>query len=46
MIQQCKSSSAGKEFIADISKLNSKGDQTRQVTLNLLSVVVLCSEMG
>jgi len=40
MIPDCKLSSAGKEFITDISKLNSNGDQTRQVTLNLLCMVV------
>jgi hypothetical protein len=40
MIEDCKFSSAGKYFITDMSKLNSNGDQTRQVTLNLLSMVV------
>jgi len=40
MIPECKLSSAGKEFITDTSKLNSNGDQTRQVTLNLLCMVV------
>jgi hypothetical protein len=29
----------GKEFITDISKLNSNGDQTREVILNLLCMV-------
>jgi hypothetical protein len=40
MIQDSKFSSAGKEFITDIRKLNSSRDQRRQVTLNLLCMVV------
>jgi len=40
MIQGCKFSSTGKGFITDISILNCNGDQTRQVSLNLLCMVV------